>query len=118
MGPHDDDEIAHLVSHLAGRSDTAFVAATAAHQRGADAETRALLTRGFAVEGTPPPEWLVHRLLPTRHDVDEVAAWIDQLGLAERHNGLSRLIASLEAGGRPNEASSVRTLMARPLVSA
>ena len=118
MGPHDDVELAQLVSHLAGRSDTAFLAAAAAHRRRSDAETCALLTRGFAVESTPPPEWLVQRLLPTRAEVEEVARWIDQLGLAERHSGLSRLMASLESAGRPNDAAAVRPLLARPLVLA
>jgi Zn-dependent protease/plasmid stability protein len=118
MGPYDDTEVAQLVSHLAGRADTAFLAAAAAHHRGATAEARALLTRAFAVESTPPPEWLLRRLLPTRHEVADVAAWIDQLGLAERHNGLSRLTASLEAAGRPTDAAAVRSLMARPPVPA
>jgi Zn-dependent protease len=118
MGPHDAGELTLLVSHLAGRADTALLAAAVAHQRGADTETRALLTRGFAVEGTPPPSWLIERLIPDAESSLEIADWIDQLGLAERHLGLSRLVSSLEANGRPTEAIAVRRRMARPLIPA
>ena len=118
MGPHDANELSILVSHLAGRADTALLAATVSHQRGAHAETRALITRGFAVESTPPPPWLVERLLPDADATGEIAEWIDQLSLAERHLGLSRLVSSLEANGRPIEAIAVRNRMARPLVPA
>ena len=101
MGPHDPGERTLLVGHLAGRADTAFLAATVSHQRGTPAETKALVTRGFAVECTPPPPWLVERLIPDAEATAEIAEWIDQLGLAERHLGLSRLVSSLEANGRP-----------------
>ena len=74
-----------------------------------------MMVRGFAVEGTPPPPWLLPRVMPTTSAAEDVAQWIDQLSLAERHAGLGRLVASLESSGRPADANSVRARMARPL---
>jgi hypothetical protein len=74
-----------------------------------------MVVRGFAMEGTPPPLWLVARILTTSAEIAEVADWIDQLGLAERHAGLGRLVASLESSGRPADANSVRARLARPV---
>jgi len=114
-GPYDSVELAALIHRLVGRRDTAFLAAARADQAGSGPEARAMVVRGFAMEGTPPPQWLVARILPTAADVTEVAEWIDQLSLAERHAGLGRLVASLESSGRPADANSVRARLARPI---
>ncbi len=114
-GPTDAAELGILINRLVGRRDTAFLAAARADQAGSVGEARAMMVRGFSVEGTPPPLWLMHRVMPLSDDVTAVADWIDQLGLAERHAGLGRLAASLESSGRPADAASVRARMARPV---
>jgi hypothetical protein len=114
-GPGDAQDLGTLIQRLGGRRDTAFLAAARADQLGSNGEARAMMVRGFAMENTPPPPWVVARILPTSADATEVADWIDQLGLAERHAGLGRLVASLESSGRPADANSARARLARPL---
>ncbi len=117
MAPGDQETLAMLCHRLAGRSDTAFLAAVEATARGAVVDASALTARGFGVESTPPPPWLVARLLPDRAAVEQTANAIDRLTLGERHQGLSRLVDALEYSGRVGEAAAVRARMARPVAS-
>ena len=108
LSTDDEAKLNYLVGQLSGRRDNAFLGAVLAQRRGARHETQALMVRGFASESTPPPPWFIARLLPTTRDVDEIAAWLEQMSLLERHVGLGRLAASLESGGRPADAIRVR----------
>lgn len=115
MAPGDQAVLAGMRHRITGRFDTALLGAIDAHARGERDEAVVLLARGFAAESTPPPPWLVARLVPTTADVDALAGAIDRLGLGERHRGLSRLIATLEQAGRSNDTAGVRALMAKPV---
>jgi hypothetical protein len=75
----------------------------------------ALMARGFGMESTEPPSWYIDRAAPTATDISEVAGWIDQMNLGERHQGLGRLGVTLEQSGRRADAASVRSLMMRPV---
>ncbi|HKY14431.1 MAG TPA: hypothetical protein VJM33_05865 [Microthrixaceae bacterium] len=113
--PDDPDRVAQLVSALHGRHDTALLSAWTARCAGREPEQLAFLSRGFAHDHTEPPLWYVERMLPGRDAVLDLIGWIDQLDLADRHDGLGRLAVSLERSGRPADATVVRQVMARPV---
>ncbi|MCC6227175.1 MAG: hypothetical protein IT195_12330 [Microthrixaceae bacterium] len=115
MGPGDQQVLAGMCHRIAGRYDTGLLAAVDAHARADHHGCIALLARGFATESTPPPSWLVTRLLPGYDEVEELAELIDHLALGERHQGLSRLITTLEREGRTAEAVGVRSRLAVPV---
>lgn len=116
LAPGDQQTLAALCQRLAGHADTGLLAAVDAHARGQRREATLLLARGFSAESTPPPDWLVTRLLADRLAVDALADAIDGLALGERHQGFSRLITVLEQAGRVSDAATIRERMARPVV--
>ena len=111
----DPERVLQLANAIAGRSDTALVAAAATIRLGRRHEGMALMARGFGVENTEPPGWYIDRVAPSGTEIAEVAGWIDQMNLGERHQGLGRLSTSLEANGRRADAALVRSLMMRPV---
>jgi Zn-dependent protease len=115
FGPGDDAWLAWIRNESGATFDQSFVNARVALAAGRPHEAASLATRAYAIETTPPPPWLVEVLLPNSAAVDSLAAWIDQLGLGERHQGLHRLADSLEGLQRRADASRVRALMLKPV---
>jgi hypothetical protein len=113
--PGDAEKLAWLAGALAARHETSLLMALAARQSGRGHEAMALIARGFALEHTDPPPWYLPRVLPGTDDVRQAAAWIDQMDLAERHLGLSRLVDALHHAQRPADAALVGRLMLRPV---
>lgn len=117
MGPGDQPMLAALCHRLVGHADTGLLAAVDAHARGQTREATELLARGFGAESTPPPEWLVARLLGDQEAVEALASALDRMTLGERHQGMLRLVAVLEQAGRVPSANLVRARMARPVAT-
>jgi Zn-dependent protease len=111
----DAERVVQLTNQLAGRADTSLVSAAASIRLGRRHEGMALMARGFGMESTEPPAWYINRTAPTATDITEVAGWIDQMNLGERHQGLGRLGVTLEQSGRRADAASVRSMMMRPV---
>ena len=113
--PGDAERTTQLGGQMAGRHHAALVMALAVRRLGRRDESLALVARGFGMEDAPPPAWYIDRVAPTSDDIDQAAAWIDQLDLGERHHGLTRLAAVLSAAGRREDATRVKALMLRPV---
>lgn len=115
--PGDAEKVAWLAGALAPRHETSLLMALAARQAGRISESMALIARGFALEHTDPPPWYLARALPGVGDVEQAAAWIDQMDLGERHLGLSRLVEALHRAQRPADAHVVSRLLLRPVAT-
>jgi len=115
-GDHGDAERAMQYGALiTGRVEISLALAAASARAGRPHEAMALLARGFAIENVEPPPWYIDRVLPSTAAVRSAAAWIDQMDLGERHQGLSRLASTLDTAGRRGDAAEVRSLMMKPV---
>jgi hypothetical protein len=111
----DAEKVAWLGGALAPRHETSLLMAIAARQSGRTNEAMAMIARGFALEHIDPPAWYLARVAPGPDDVRQAAAWVDQMDLAERHLGLTRLADALHRAQRPSDAALVSQLMLRPV---
>lgn len=113
--PGDLQRVRELASLVAPHTDTSLLAGSAAFGMHRGPEAYALLARGFAMESSQPPAWLLLRLALDTTEIDHLADWIDQMDLYDRHRGLSRLAVELDRAGRPADGQRVRGRLARPV---